>query len=238
VFETRNLTLPGQFTDVSLTLRAGEVVGLTGLIGAGRTELAHAMIGMSRPASGEMLLNGHPYRPASIRDAIACGLAYVSEDRLQLGLLQKQSIADNVAISVLKRLLDRLGLISAPKKEALAQQWVARLSIKIGQSNDLISTLSGGNQQKTVLAKCLATEPKVLILDSPTVGVDVGARAGIFRIVRELADQGLAILMISDEVTEVLFNTDRVLHMVEGRIVESYDPRATTVSQLEKAIYA
>jgi simple sugar transport system ATP-binding protein len=238
VFETRNLTLPGQFTDISLTLRAGEVVGVTGLIGAGRTELAHAMIGMSRPASGEMLLNGKPYRPASIRDAIACGLAYVSEDRLQLGLLQKQSIADNIAISVLKRLLDRFGLISAAKKETLAQHWVARLSIKIGQSSDLISTLSGGNQQKTVLAKCLGTEPKVLILDSPTVGVDVGARAGIFRIVRELADRGLAILMISDEVTEVLFNTDRVLHMVEGRIVESYDPHEITVSQLEKAIYA
>ncbi len=238
VFEARNLTLPGQFSDINLTLRAGEVVGLTGLIGAGRTELAHAMIGMSRPTRGEMRLKGRPYRPSSIRDAIAQGLAYVSEDRLQLGLIQKQSIADNIAVSVLKRLLDQLGLISAAKKQTLVAKWIERLGIKIGAQGDSISTLSGGNQQKTVLAKWLATEPKLLILDSPTVGVDVGARAGIFRIVRELADQGLAILMISDEVTEVLFNADRVLHMAGGRITESFDPRQTTVAELEEAIYA
>ena len=238
VFEARGLTVPGQICDINLTVRAGEVVGLTGLIGAGRTELAHAMIGMTRPSAGEMRLNAQPYQPRSLRDAISHGLAYVSEDRLQLGLLQKQSIADNIAISVLDRLLDRFGLISAAKKEVLVSTWVKRLGIKIGAPGNSVSTLSGGNQQKTVLAKWLATEPKLLILDSPTVGVDVGARAGIFRIVRQLADQGLAILMISDEVTEVLFHADRVLHMAGGRITESFDPRVTTVAELEEAIYA
>jgi len=238
VFEARGLSLPGQFEGIDLTIRAGEVVGLTGLIGAGRTELAHAMIGMTRPASGEMTLLGAPYRPQSLRDAITRGLAYVSEDRLQLGLLQKQSIADNAAISVLGKLLDRFGLISPTKKESLILDWVKRLGIKIGAPENPISTLSGGNQQKVVLAKWLATEPKLLILDSPTVGVDVGARAGIFKIVRDLADQGLAILLISDEASEVLFNADRILHMAEGRLKASYDPRQTSIHALEAAIYA
>lgn len=238
VFETQGLTVGGEFTDVNLTVRAGEVVGLIGLIGAGRTELAHAIIGMTRPTAGQMRLNGQVYRPSSIRDAIARGLAYVSEDRLQLGLLQKQSIADNAAIAVLRRLLDRLGLISPSQKADLTKGWVQKLGIKIGSPDNAISTLSGGNQQKVVLAKWLATQPKLLILDCPTVGVDVGARAGIFRIVRDLADQGLAILLISDEVTEVMFNADRILHMAKGQIVGSYDPRQVSVAEMETAIYA
>ncbi|MFV0382574.1 sugar ABC transporter ATP-binding protein [Paracoccus sp. (in: a-proteobacteria)] len=236
-FEAQGLGLPGQFQDIDLQIRQGEVVGLIGLLGAGRTELAHAMMGIGQPAQGRMTLLGQPYRPASIREAIAEGMAYVSEDRLNLGLLQKQSIADNAAIAVLDRLLDGLGLISGPAKLDLTRDWVGRLGIKIGQPEDAISTLSGGNQQKVVLAKWLATQPRLLILDSPTVGVDVGARAGIFRIVRDLAEQGLAILLISDEVPEVLFNADRVLHMAHGRIVGEYDPRVTDVAGLERAIY-
>jgi simple sugar transport system ATP-binding protein len=196
------------------------------------------MIGMSQPTAGSARLNGAAYRPGSIREAIAKGLAYVSEDRLQLGLLQKQSIADNAAIAVLNRLLDRFRLISLADKYALIAGWGKKLGIKMGAPDNPISTLSGGNQQKVVLAKWLATEPKLIILDSPTVGVDVGARAGIFRIVRDLADQGLAILLISDEVTEVLYNSDRVLHMAHGRLVGSYDPRTTSVQELEAAIYA
>ena len=162
----------------------------------------------------------------------------MAEDRLQLGLLQKQSIDDNAAIAVLDNLLDGSGLISPKKKEDLISGWVKKLGIKIGKSENPISTLSGGNQQKVVLAKWLATKPKLLILDSPTVGVDVGARAGIFRIVRDLADQGLAILLITDEVTEAMFNADRILHMAQGRTVGSYDPRTTSVAQMEAAIYA
>jgi simple sugar transport system ATP-binding protein len=237
VFEARKLGRHGQFEDIDLVIRRGEVVGLIGLLGAGRTEVAHAMMGMSQTTSGEMRLHGEAYRPASIREAIAEGMAYVSEDRLNLGLLQKQSIEDNAAISVLDRLLDRFGLISPTAKLDLVTGWVKRLSIKIGLPENAISTLSGGNQQKVVLAKWLATEPKLLILDSPTVGVDVGARAGIFRIVRDLADQGLGILLISDEATEVLYNSDRVLHMAHGRIVGEFDPRTATVQAMEEAIY-
>lgn len=238
VLEVEGLSRAGEFTDIDLTIRAGEVVGLTGLIGAGRTELAHALMGMTRPDAGTIRLRGAAIAPRSIRDAIAAGLAYVPEDRLSLGLIQAQSIADNIAISVLKKLLGVLGLLSPEKKQALVDHWIAELAIKVGEPDHAISTLSGGNQQRVVLAKWLATDPKVLILDSPTVGVDVGARAGIFRIVRRLADQGISILLISDEVTEVLANADRVLHMAGGRLRQEYDPRAIGVEALEAQIYA
>ncbi len=238
VFEARDLSRHGEFSDVSLQIRAGEVLGLTGLIGAGRTELAHVMMGMRKADAGAMTLNGAPYQPANIRKAIAQGMAYVSEDRLSLGLLQKQSIGDNAVISVLHKLTAATGLISETRKADLIRHWIRELGVKIGTPEDAISTLSGGNQQKVVLAKWLATDPKLLILDSPTVGVDVGARAGIFRIIRALADEGLAILLISDEVTEVMFHSDRILQMADGRIVEEFDPRKTTVPQLEERIYA
>ena len=238
VFEAQNLSRHGEFSDVSLQIRAGEVLGLTGLIGAGRTELAHVMMGMRKADAGTMTLNGAPYQPANIRKAIAQGMAYVSEDRLSLGLLQKQSIGDNAVISVLHKLTAATGLISETRKADLIRHWIRELGVKIGTPEDAISTLSGGNQQKVVLAKWLATDPKLLILDSPTVGVDVGARAGIFRIIRALADEGLAILLISDEVTEVMFHSDRILQMADGRIVEEFDPRKITVPQLEERIYA
>ncbi|MEM7696127.1 MAG: sugar ABC transporter ATP-binding protein [Pseudomonadota bacterium] len=237
VLEVENLTRHGEFANVSLTVRRGEVLGVTGLIGAGRTELAHALIGMAPPDAGTVRLNGAPLTPKTIRDAIEEGVAYVSEDRLSLGLIQPQSIADNTAISVLGKLL-RGGLIAPDKKRTLVAHWISELSVKIGHPDDAVSTLSGGNQQRVVLSKWLATEPKLLILDSPTVGVDVGARAGIFRIVRRLADEGLAILLISDEVTEVLMNADRVLHMAGGRMVGEYNPHGTSVEALERAVYA
>ena len=238
VFEAKGLTRFGEFKDVSLQIRAGEVLGLTGLIGAGRTELAHVMMGMRRADAGQMTFEGAAYRPGTIRDAIAKGVAYVSEDRLSLGLLQKQSIGDNTVISMLRKLTTATGLISSTRKAKLVQHWIRELGVKIGTADDAISTLSGGNQQKIVLAKWLATDPRLLILDSPTVGVDVGARAGIFRIVRALAEEGLAILLISDEVTEVMHHSDRILHMADGRILQDYDPRAITVPQLEERIYA
>ena len=238
VFEARGLSRTGEFEDVSFAIKAGEVVGITGLIGAGRTELAHVMMGMRAATGGEMTLDGAPFHPRSIREAIRSGLAYVSEDRLSLGLLQKQSIADNTVISVLDKLLFRFPLISMRKKDALVAKWIDELGVKIGGQDDPISTLSGGNQQKVVLAKWLATEPKLLILDSPTVGVDIGARAGIFRIVQELAGSGLAILLISDEITEVMFHADRILHMADGRLVAEYDPNSVTVPELEERVYA
>ncbi|BBE74612.1 sugar ABC transporter ATP-binding protein [Oharaeibacter diazotrophicus] len=236
--EVKGLTRRGEFEDVDLTIRAGEVVGLTGLIGAGRTELAHVLFGMARPDRGAIRLAGREVRFRSNREAIAAGVAYVSEDRLQLGLVQPQSIADNLTLTVLPALSDRNGLVSPARKADLVARWIRDLAVKIGRPEDAVSTLSGGNQQRIVLAKWLATGPKVLILDCPTVGVDVGAREGIFRVVRDLAERGLAILLISDEVSEVHMNADRILHMAGGRIVGEYDPRVASIADLEAAIYA
>lgn len=238
VLEVERLSRDGEFHDVSFSIGRGEVVGLTGLIGSGRTELAHALIGMSRLDDGIVRLDGQAIKPRSIRDAIKYGMAYVSEDRLTLGLVQPQSIADNTVTSVLDSLLSKIGLISSPKKADLVNSWIERFSVKIGTPDDAVSTLSGGNQQRVVLAKWLATEPKLLILDSPTVGVDVGARAGIFKIVRQLADEGLAILLITDEITEAYFNADRILHMADGAIQAEYDPHQTSVQALEEQVYA
>jgi simple sugar transport system ATP-binding protein len=238
VLEVEHLSRDGEYEDVSFAIRRGEVLGLTGLIGAGRTELAHTLFGMTRADRGTIRLNGETLALKSNRDAIDAGISYVSEDRLALGLIQPQSIADNLVMSVLTDISGPGGLISSRRKDDVVASGLTSLAVKIGQPDDAISTLSGGNQQRVVLAKWLATKPKLLILDCPTVGVDVGARAGIYRIIRDLADRGLAILLISDEVPEVHYNADRVLHMAGGRIVAAFDPRSTSLEALEEAVYA
>jgi simple sugar transport system ATP-binding protein len=237
MLEVRGLSRPGEFEDISFTVRRGETLGITGLLGAGRTELAQTLFGMRRAKAGSILLDGKPARFASNRDAIAAGVAYLSEDRLSLGLIQPQAIADNMVISSLDKILSS-GLISDERKYELVGGWIRNLGIKIGRQDDAISTLSGGNQQRVAIAKWLATDPKLLILDSPTVGVDVGARAGIFDIVSKLADGGLAIILISDEVPEVYFHADRVLHMAHGRLAGEYIPTTATLQAIEEAVYA
>ncbi len=233
VLSIQNLGRDGEFDGISFDIRAGEVLGMIGLIGAGRTEIAHALIGMNKPDRGEMILTGAAHTPRSIRQAIAAGIAYVSEDRLQLGLDRKQSIEDNISVAVLPGLESPPGLLSSGLKSKLVMDWIKSLGIRLGQPADAVSTLSGGNQQRVVLAKWLATKPRLLILDSPTVGVDVGARAGIFRIVRDLTEKGLAILLISDEASEVYFNADRILHLAGGRILDTLVPSDITLEALE-----
>lgn len=237
VLQLDELTRRGQFEDISLTVRSGETLGITGLLGAGRTELALSLFGMLHPTSGRMVLEGRQVSFSSNREAIAAGVAYLSEDRLSLGLVQPQSIADNLVIASLRKIIAG-GLISEERKRSLVRHWIAELGVKIGLQEDAISTLSGGNQQRVAIAKWLATDPKLLILDAPTVGVDVGARAGIFDIVARLAETGIAIILISDEVPEVYFNADRVLHMKQGRIVGEYDPHQASLVEIEEAVYA
>ncbi|MFC2248147.1 sugar ABC transporter ATP-binding protein [Labrys portucalensis] len=238
VLQVEKLTRPGDYEDISLTVRRGEVLGLTGRLGAGRTELALSLFGLTRPSSGSIRLEGKALSLASNRAAIDAGIAYVSEDRLQLGLVQPQSIGDNTAVTVLDRLLDLFRLISPARRKSLVDDWVKALAIKVSNPDNAVSTLSGGNQQRVVLAKWLATKPKLLILDSPTVGVDVGARAGIFAIIHRLAQEGMAILLISDEITEVYFNADRILHMRDGHIIDEYIPGEVSIDKIEEDVHA
>jgi simple sugar transport system ATP-binding protein len=238
VLEVRKASRNGEFEDVSFVLQAGEILGLVGLLGAGRTELALTLFGMTRLDRGQILLDGEELVLRSNQEAVAAGIAYVSEDRLGLGLNLRQSIANNISITVLDQLADRTGLIPSEARSRLASDWRARLGIKAPQVEAAARTLSGGNQQRVVLAKWLATNPKVLILDSPTVGVDVRNKQGIYDVVRQLAERGVAILLISDEVSEVYFNTDRVLHMRAGHLVGEFVPGAVSEQRLVEAVYA
>ncbi len=235
LLEVTGLSRAGEYEDVSFTVHQGEIVGITGLLGAGRTELASSLFGLTRADKGQVRLESKAISPRSPRAAIDAGIAYVPEDRLSLGLDQRQSIADNVVVTVLDRLLRRR-VLSATRKKVLVNDWIERLSVKIDQPDDSVSTLSGGNQQRVVLGKWLATNPKVLILDSPTVGVDVGARSGIFEIVRALANNGMGIVMISDEIPETYYHADRVLHMRNGRLVETFQPHEVDIGQIEIAV--
>lgn len=228
----------GEFENVSFVLRSGEVLGLIGLLGAGRTELALSLFGMTSLERGALRLSGKSLRLRDNQDAIRNGIAYVSEDRLTLGLNLRQSIADNIAVAVLDRLAGALKLVTPGRRRNLARRWVARLAVKTSSVEAAVQTLSGGNQQRIVLAKWLATDPKVLILDSPTAGVDIRNKQDIYDVVRELAERGVSILLISDEIPEVYFNCDRILCMREGRLVSEFVPGRAREQDLAEALYA
>jgi rhamnose transport system ATP-binding protein len=212
-----HLTREGVFTDVSFTVRAGEIVALAGLVGAGRSEVARAIFGIDRADGGHVEVDGRRLPNGRPTAAMAAGLAFVPEDRRQQGLVMDLSIKRNATITSLAR-LTHLGLIAGKAERVMAEEWARRLQLKFHSLNDSVGTLSGGNQQKVVLAKWLSTEPKVLIVDEPTRGIDVGTKSEVHRLLSDLAGDGLAVLMISSELPEVLGMADRVLVMHEGRI--------------------
>ena len=238
VLEVAGLTRRGEYEDVSFAVRRGEIVGLTGLLGSGRTELALSLFGMTRADAGTIRIDGSPIDIQSNRQAIRAGIAYIPEDRLNLGLDMRQSVEANLVLPVIDRFANRFGVFDPRALTRTARDWAERLRIKIARLADPVNQLSGGNQQRVVIAKWLATRPRLIILDSPTVGVDVANKQSIYRITRALADEGVAILMISDEIPEVYFNADRVLHMREGRLVGAYEPGVDTEHAIEEAVYA
>lgn len=203
---------------VSLEVQAGEIVGLAGLVGAGRTELARALFGIDPAAGGEIRLNGQPLKLRSPRDAIRAGIALVPEDRKQQGLILEMAIRENITLAGLGGWA-RAGFVRAQVVKRIANEMKERLQIRAASLELPAESLSGGNQQKVVLAKWLSLHPRVLILDEPTRGVDVGAKEEIYRLMRQLAESGVAILMISSEMQEVLSVPDRVLVMHQGRVM-------------------
>ena len=222
--------------DVSLTVRAGEIVGLAGLLGAGRTELARVLFGLTPADEGAILIDGEIVTIPSPSRATALGVAYVPEDRRRHGVVLEMSVAANATLAVLGE-VSRLGLIDGGRERSLAAGFVERLSVKTSSLDAPVASLSGGNQQKVALARWLATGPRVLILDEPTQGVDVGAKAEIHRLMGELAGRGMAILMISSELPEVLGMSDRVAVMHAGTVVDVVDRgRASQELLLELAL--
>jgi simple sugar transport system ATP-binding protein len=238
ILSVRNLTRRGEYADISFDLMRGEVLGVSGLLGAGRTELALTLFGMARPDSGSISIDGRPVALRSNQEAIREGIAYVSEDRLNLGLNLRQPIEMNLNLSVLRRLGGRMGFIAPAARRRNAQSWVERLKIKIGGLDLPVSTLSGGNQQRVVIGKWLSTKPKILILDSPTVGVDIGNKQAIYDIIRKLTEDDVAVIVISDEVPELHGLCDRILHMRAGRLMAEFLPGAVAEKTIEQAVYA
>jgi len=226
--ETRGLTTT-RVRDVSLSVRAGEVVGLGGLVGAGRSELAHAIFGQDRLIAGSVMIDGAEIKLRSPADAIAAGIGLAPEERKSQALLLMRSVAENVTLCVPDR-VSRFGFLSRAAELIIANEQVERMRVKTPSLDQLVSNLSGGNQQKVVLGRWLARAPRVLILDEPTRGIDVGAKAEIYRLIAELAASGIALLVISSELPELIGLSDRILVMAGGRIVGEV-PRADATEQ-------
>jgi rhamnose transport system ATP-binding protein len=219
ILEVTNLTRPGYFQDVSFSLCRGEILGLAGLVGAGRTELAEAIFGITPAKSGTMSLDGLPYTAKSPRQAVRCGIAYLPEDRLANGLVMGMRVPFNMTMTVWGRIANKFGRFRTRIMYRQASDLAKRVQLQAGRLDQLTSSLSGGNQQKVVLGKWLATEPRILILDEPTHGIDVGTKSEVLGIVAELAKSGVSVIFISSELEEVRAMSTRLLVMREGRIV-------------------
>lgn len=218
VLKVSGLTRPGAFTNVSFELQRGEILSLAGLVGSGRTDVAKAIFGMRPATAGSMQLLGKPFAPRSPGDAIARGLVYMPEDRKTVGLFLEMMLSDNMVAPQLHR-FSRLGLLDTSNATALTEEYIKTVGIVARGPRQVVMTLSGGNQQKTLLAMWLALEPLVLIVDEPTRGIDVGAKVEIQDMLRGLAGRGMSILLISSELPEILTMSDRIAVMREGELV-------------------
>ncbi len=222
VLRIENLSRASEFADISFNLRRGEILGIYGLVGAGRSELMQCLFGVNQADSGQVIRNGHPVTARHSSEAIAQGIAYVPEDRQHQGAVQAFSIGSNITLPTLNNFA-RMSWLNPDSEAGTATAWAQRLQVKCASIEQAISELSGGNQQKVILAKWLLAAPKVLILDEPTKGIDVGSKSAVHALMSELAQQGLSIIMVSSELPEVLGMSDRVLVMRRGRMAGMLD---------------
>jgi ribose transport system ATP-binding protein len=232
VLSVRGLSTKHLLRDVSFDVHAGEILGFAGLMGAGRTEVARAIVGADRHESGEIAVRGRVVSIGNPAEAARYGIGYLSEDRKQLGVLLERSVRENIVLSSLRDFVTRLGFVQDRRIEATGVEYVRKLRIKTPSTAQLVRNLSGGNQQKVVIAKWLAKDCDVLIFDEPTRGIDVGAKEEIYVLLRQLAEQGKAIIMISSELPEVLRLSDRIAVMAEGRLTAVLDNADATQENL------
>jgi ribose transport system ATP-binding protein len=218
ILEINEFSRHGVFSDIGFSLRKGEILGLAGLVGAGRSEIARAICGIDKRDSGNTRYNGENLHITNYSDALNHGICYLTENRKEEGLFLGLPIKENVSVSILKRISNNL-FISKKQEADQTKDFIAKLRIKISSINDKAESLSGGNQQKVVIAKWLAIDPKIIIMDEPTRGIDVGAKSEIHKMIRELSDSGIGIIIISSEMPEIIGMCDRVLVLHEGRIM-------------------
>lgn len=232
VFRVENLSIDGLFSDVSFAVHQGEILGISGMMGAGRTEVSRAIFGLDTVTTGKMFLNGEEFKPKSVRDAIRNGIAYVPEDRKLHGLCLERSILENISLPNLDMFSGNSGLLDIGLETKAAEDISQRLKTKTHSLYVNVGNLSGGNQQKVVLSKWLLRDLKVLILDEPTRGIDVGAKSEIYKLMGELAKTGMAIIMVSSELPEILGMSDRVLVMSEGKLMGELDRAEATQEKI------
>ena len=232
VLEVRNLCLQRSFKDVSFSVRRGEILGIAGLLGSGRKEVALTLFGYYPATSGTILLNGKEIPIKNIRSAIKNKIGHVPEDRLTEGLSLQQSIEDNVAAANIGCITNRYGIIQEKQKEDLANSWCKEIGVVMADQKNKVSTLSGGNQQKVVLGKWLACDPSVLILNGPTVGVDIGSKFDIHNLLKGLADKGMALIVISDDIPELMVMCNRIKVMRFGQITDEIIPSDSSEDEL------
>jgi ribose transport system ATP-binding protein len=220
-----------ELKNISFSLKSGEVLGFAGLVGSGRTELCNALFGVDRIVSGKIEINGEVLEISRPSDAIASGLGYVTEDRHNNGLILSGTVRSNVSFAGIRR-VSRFGILSRTKESQSVEYYIRRLKIVASSREQILQNLSGGNQQKVVLAKWLMTEPTILLLDEPTRGIDVGAKVEIYNIINELVSTGCAVIMVSSELREIMQMTDRIIVMREGRIVGEFMPKETSEEEV------
>ena len=237
VLEVKNLSTKGFLKDINFKLHAGEILGFAGLVGAGRSEVMRAVFGIDPKESGEVYIKGRKADIKTPRDAMLQGMGFVPEDRKLQGLVLGMSVGRNTTLAALKAVANKAGFINHKQEKEMADKFVKALEVKTPSNDQLVRNLSGGNQQKVVIAKWLANNPDILILDEPTRGIDVGAKKEIHQLMSDLANQGVAIIMISSELPEVLGMSDRVVVMHEGRIKGELDrAEADQVSIMKMAV--
>jgi ABC-type sugar transport system ATPase subunit len=231
LLRVERLSRKKEFRDVSFHIDEGEILGIAGLVGAGRTELANAIFGVSKPDEGEMYWEGRKIHIGSQRDAIGIGIGYVPEERRRLGIFPVLSVTENLTMPLLSAVLKWSGIDSSRERK-LIHRYIGELKIKTSSPDKQIRLLSGGNQQKVILARWLAKKVKLLILDEPTRGIDVGAKREIHELIRKLAAEGMSVLLISSELEEVIQLSDRIMVLHEGRVKGFFDAAEVTKEQL------
>jgi len=236
LLQVDGLSKRGNFRDIEFSLERGEVLGITGLLGSGRTELALALFGLNPADTGSIRIEGQKIVIDSVGTAMKSGISYVPENRLLQGLVLRQSVGKNFLLTVHRRLTGRFGLRDSRRQRAEAEKWIHDFEVKTPSIDSVIETLSGGNQQRVVLAKWIATNPKILILDSPTVGIDIAAKSSIYATIHHLASRGMGIILISDEVNELMHTCNRILVMQRGHIKAEFSGDGLTVQDVSSAI--
>jgi ABC-type sugar transport system, ATPase component len=237
LLEVNSLSKKGNYKNISFRLHKGEILGITGLVGSGRTEMVKTLFGINIPEKGKIFLNGKEVKISSPEVAMKLGFSYIPEDRQLEGLVIESPVKNNITITILKNLLNHFGLLNLNKENSLVDEYIKILDIRPPDQNMLAKNLSGGNQQKVVIAKWLITNPSVLIVDEPTNGIDVGAKIEIHKLLQKLAKEGMGIIMVSSELLEVLTMSDRILIMNRGEIVTEFDKdEATQEKIMNKAL--